>query len=1032
MSLPKYISGVSAFVEDGLYIVITYATDFGYDKISNVEDVSDSFSEGITIFQNENSFTIGYGNARTDETSKRLRITFESGYTKTLEVFTPAYRRTVTLPALQLQNSVFGQSDFGNFEQTVFAGPEASLNPSAYAMMPMLDPYGKFGHESSWIYSEPGVAVSFKGDVISDIDESVPFLGVPKMAPAEQFGQFVAILGKGNDFTAASDVWNNALDNTSDSQVLFAFVWSRDIPELPSSNVKIFEVCSDPRSPSYYRTTSQDSSGTTIPASYLNGTNPAIFRPGSCAVNPNPFKLSIVSTDVVDGSDGKISITISGNTASPSIDPWTDRSAYSQDKRPVYPDISTLTFQYKITDPKTGVTTDTGAIVGNTHKFTGLTSYDRPYTIVAIDVATGTTVTVATIVTDSKTRNCFCDIAAAVNFYGGAATGLDKCDICIECPANGQVTVGGILEPDQFVVESQATITNASNPTTSDGSLALSYSIAPEIYNEAIPFMGSNLYNISIHETTGPNGVPGASIGSSLNNTGSAIFSGLAPGWYLVGVVPTVFTACASGFYYEVVGTEEEVDCDFEFSTTIDPCTGSLSDISISTNYSYNSIIIWVDGNVSSLPVTVGAGSLITVQVTYDDPNVDCKIESARYTVQEADVNCPELEPTPGVGCTDPTALNYDPSATVDSGMCLYGISGCMEPGATNYNPEATVQPSDPNTCVYLCDSSPINGITIVGGVTTILFYPSQDPVNYTATWYSFADGSTTVIEDSPIGPSFIGTTIGTYMVTVETSIGCVFNEIFVYNTQIRLGCMDINATNYQPAANVPHGTVGEFQGQVVVLGGACEYNLEQSECVPTTLLSTLDGLTRCIARKSEEYINAMKAGRLSECVINDLRILTLIRYILRQRGLECVFNCKDGQTPDSVAVSCASKWVSGGPTGSSLVYDASNAYAWGDVVKMPVSGNIYICNAINGAPIGYGPEEPFTTLYWDVCVDIVDPTGAINRIDPYLEKVKSICTDCGINIDIPEINQETSVAVNDGSSMGGTALTIGGSEVNL
>jgi len=691
MSLPKYISGLSAFVEDGLYIIITYATDFGYDKISNVEDVSDSFSEGITIIQNENSFIIGYGNARTDETSKRIRITFESGYTKTLEVFTPAYRRTVTLPALQLQNFVFGQSDFGNFEQTVFAGPEASLNPSAYAMMPMLDPYGKFGHESSWIYSEPGVAVSFKGDVISDIDESVPFLGVPKMAPEEQFGQFVAILGKGNDFTAASDVWNNALDNTSDSQVLFAFVWSRDIPELPSSNVKIFEVCSDPRSPSYYRTTSQDSAGNTIPSSYLNGTNPAVFRPGSCAVNPNPFKLYIVSTDVVDGSDGKISINIAGNTASPSIDPWTDRSAYSQDKRPTYPDISTLTFQYKIKDPKTGVVTDTGAIVGNTHEFTGLTSYDRPYTITAIDSATGTTVVVATTVTDSKTRNCWCDIATAINFQptGSPPTGKDACGICIQCPADQQVTVGDLLQPNQFVTESQAVITNTSSPILADGSLTLSYSIAPEIYNEALPFMGSNLYNIYINQTTGPTGSAGTSVGSSLNNTGSAIFSGLAPGWYIVGVVPTVFTTCTSGFYYEVVATEEEVDCSFEFSTTIDPCTGSLSDISISTNYNYNEVSIWVNGNLAELPITVGAGSLIGVTVVYNDENVNCKKESESYIVQEADVNCTELEPTPGVGCTDPTALNYDSSATVDSGMCLYGVSGCMDPNATNYNAAA-------------------------------------------------------------------------------------------------------------------------------------------------------------------------------------------------------------------------------------------------------------------------------------------------------------------------------------------------------
>lgn len=1030
MSLPKYISGISAFVEDGLYIVITYATDFGYDKISNVEDVSDSFSEDIIISQNENSFTIGYGTTRTDETSKKLRITFESGYTKTLEVFTPTYKRRISLPALQLQNSVFGQSDFGNFEQTVFAGPETSLNLSAYAMMPMLDPYEKFGHKSSWTYSQAGVAVSFKGNIISNIDESVPFLGVPKMAPAEQFGQFVSILGKGNDFTSASDVWSNALDNTSDSQVLFAFVWSKDIPELPSSNVKIFEVCSDPRSPSYYRTTSQDSAGNTIPASYLNGTNPAIFRPGSCAVDPSPFKIYISTTDVVDGSDGKISIAIAGNAASPAMDPWTNRSAYSQDKHPTYPDISTLTFQYKITDPKTGVVTDTGAIVGNTHEFTGLTSYDRPYTIQAIDVATGVTVTTATTITDSKTRNCWCDIGTAVNYQptAGPPTGQDLCGECIECPANQQVTVGGILQPNQFVVESQATITNASDPTTSDGSLALSYSIAPEIYSEALPFMGSNLYDIHINETTGPNGNPGASVGSSLNNSGSAIFTGLAPGWYLVGVVPTVFTACASGFYYEVSATEEEVDCHFTQSFTIDPCTGLLSDVSIESNYSYSEVLYFVDGLSVTLPVTVNVGQTITTVIVYNDPNVNCEKGTQQYVVQDADRNCTELDPTPGVGCTDPTALNYDPSATVDSGMCQYGISGCMDPNATNYNPEATVQGTEPNTCIYLCTFSPISAITVNGNIPTMTFFAGQDPVVYSVTWYSFSDGSTTVVENSGIGPSLAD---GAYMVTLETSLGCVFSEIFGINTNIVVGCMDINAENYQPSANVPYNENAEYPYPHTIVSQECEYNLEQSGCVPSTLLNTIDGLTRCIARKSELYVNAMKAGRLSDCLINDLRILTLIRYIFRQRGLECVFNCKDGQTPDTVAVSCASKWEAGGPTGSSLMYSDTQSYTWGDVVKMPVSGNIYICTAINGLIPGISPEDPFTTQFWDVCRDVVDPTGSINRIDPYLEKAKNICTDCGINIDIPEIT-ESSEVTEEGSTMGGTALTISGAPVNL
>jgi len=41
-------------------------------------------------------------------------------------------------------------------------------------------------------------------------------------------------------------------------------------------------------------------------------------------------------------------------------------------------------------------------------------------------------------------------------------------------------------------------------------------------------------------------------------------------------------------------------------------------------------------------------------------------------------------------GCTDPTATNYDPNATVDDGSCIYSVVGCMNPNATNYNPLAT------------------------------------------------------------------------------------------------------------------------------------------------------------------------------------------------------------------------------------------------------------------------------------------------------------------------------------------------------
>jgi hypothetical protein len=51
----------------------------------------------------------------------------------------------------------------------------------------------------------------------------------------------------------------------------------------------------------------------------------------------------------------------------------------------------------------------------------------------------------------------------------------------------------------------------------------------------------------------------------------------------------------------------------------------------------------------------------------------------------------------PSAGCMDPFASNYDPSATIDDGSCLY--PGCMDPMATNYC--ATCNVNDSLSCVY-------------------------------------------------------------------------------------------------------------------------------------------------------------------------------------------------------------------------------------------------------------------------------------------------------------------------------------------
>lgn len=76
--------------------------------------------------------------------------------------------------------------------------------------------------------------------------------------------------------------------------------------------------------------------------------------------------------------------------------------------------------------------------------------------------------------------------------------------------------------------------------------------------------------------------------------------------------------------------------------------------------------------------------------------------------------------PTPVYGCTDSSALNYDPlanvnqvSATNTSNPCLYPVSGCTDPLANNYDPLAVI---NNGTCLYndTWDCDVVNGGVIL------------------------------------------------------------------------------------------------------------------------------------------------------------------------------------------------------------------------------------------------------------------------------------------------------------------------------
>jgi len=61
-------------------------------------------------------------------------------------------------------------------------------------------------------------------------------------------------------------------------------------------------------------------------------------------------------------------------------------------------------------------------------------------------------------------------------------------------------------------------------------------------------------------------------------------------------------------------------------------------------------------------------------------------------------------------GCTDSTATNYNPLATVDDGSCTYCVYGCMDTTQFNYNPFATCDDGSCIPIIYGCtDSTAIN-----------------------------------------------------------------------------------------------------------------------------------------------------------------------------------------------------------------------------------------------------------------------------------------------------------------------------------
>lgn len=121
---------------------------------------------------------------------------------------------------------------------------------------------------------------------------------------------------------------------------------------------------------------------------------------------------------------------------------------------------------------------------------------------------------------------------------------------------------------------------------------------------------------------------------------------------------------------------------------------GEAVQLTWTTSYANTASIAGIGG------VSIGSGS----KTVYPTASTKYTMTVGRLAkTSTCAVNVVVEQPKPEVikGCTDETAINFNPKATEDDGSCEYEvveIPGCTDEKATNYNPEATV---DNGSCKY-------------------------------------------------------------------------------------------------------------------------------------------------------------------------------------------------------------------------------------------------------------------------------------------------------------------------------------------
>jgi len=314
---------------------------------------------------------------------------------------------------------------------------------------------------------------------------------------------------------------------------------------------------------------------------------------------------------------------------------------------------------------------------------------------------------------------------------------------------------------------------------------------------------------------------------------------GVALGTIVTGATGS-FTFSTGSAACAVLGCTDPTASNYDPTATVDdgsctyPCL--LDEVTLTLTDSYgdgwNGGTLTIDGvsytqGSYSWPYTAGASESFVICVdlstcitatysagSYSYENSWSIVDASGSTIASGGDNSDDFGVCAISGCTDSTATNYDATATVDDGTCIYVISGCTDATATNYDATATVDDGTCTYCVGTYANISVGGGSYMGEVSWTLSDGTGSAILSGGAPFSLdtclADDCYTVDMVDSYGDGWSGSTFdfdGVALGTILTGSTGSFTFSTGSASCAVTGCTDPTATNYDATATVDDGS---------------------------------------------------------------------------------------------------------------------------------------------------------------------------------------------------------------------------------